>query len=156
MPIIHKYDLPPFLLGILSVSAYDKWLNCKADSLRTRDIRLKRPFPETCSKAIYKQKIHAAILAGGEKDPYTGDALRWDLVGAWDKTKEALLCLPPARAGLGKEYFLMPTVDHCDPCADQLNFEICSWIVNSSKTLMNPQEYVDLCRKVAGNRQACA
>jgi hypothetical protein len=154
MPIIHKYPLPPYLSGVLSVSTYDKWLNCKADSLRTRDLRLKRPFPKTCSKAVYKQKIHAAILASGGKDPYTGDALRWGLVRAWNNKKEALLRLGPAADVFSKDYFLMPTVDHCDPYAGELNFEICSWIVNSSKTLMNPQEYVGLCRKVAKNRRA--
>ncbi len=154
MPIIHKYPLPPLLSGVLSVSEYDKLLNCKADSLRKRDLKLKRPFPRTCSKAVYKQKINAAILASDGKDPYTRDALRWDLLATWDKKKEALLCLGPAADVFNKEYFLMPTVDHCDPYADELNFEICSWIVNSSKTLMNPQEYVDLCRKVAKNRRA--
>jgi hypothetical protein len=43
MPIIHKYELPPFLNGIVTVSRYDKWLNCKADTLHKRDLRLKRP-----------------------------------------------------------------------------------------------------------------
>ncbi len=154
MPISYKYPLPPLLSGVFSVSAYDKWLNCKADSLRTRDIRLKRSFPVSCSKAVYKQKIHAAILASGGKDPYTGDTLRYDLLATWDNKKEALFALGPSADVFNKEYFLMPTVDHCDPYADELNFEICSWIVNSSKTLMNPQEYVDLCRKVAKNRRA--
>jgi len=151
MPIIHKYDLPPFLAGILSVSAYDKWLNCKADSLRTRDVKLKRPFPQSCSKAVYKQKIHAAILANGEKDPYTGDTLRWDLVATVDSTAEARLSAGLASDIFDKDFFLLPTVDHCDPYAAELSFEICAWIVNSSKTLLNPQEYVDLCRKVAEN-----
>jgi hypothetical protein len=154
MPISHKYPLPPLLSGILSVSAYDKWLNCKADSLRTRDLRLKRPFPRTCGKAIYKQKINAAILASDGKDPYSGDALAWDLLATRDKKGEALPCPGPAADVFNKDYFLMPTVDHCDPYAGELNFEICSWIVNSSKTLMNPREYVDLCKKVAKNRRA--
>ena len=151
MPIRHKYPLPPCFTGIMTVSEYDKLLNCKADSLRTRDDRLKRPFPGTFTKAGYKQEIHAAFMRCNGKDPYTGDALRFDLIGGWNKKKETLLCSGRCGALFNKELFLMPTVDHCDPYGSVLHFEICSWIVNTSKSLMNPQEYVALCKKVAGN-----
>jgi len=143
MPIVHKYELPPCLEGIMSVSKYDKLLNGKADTLRKRDLKLGRPFALKNSKADYKAKIHAAFLVAGPKDPYTGDTLRYDLVGTRN-TQEANGVV----GVFDKEYFLKPVVDHSDPYSDELEFEICSWIVNSSKTLLNPQEYVDLCRRI--------
>ena len=154
MPLVRKYPLPTFLEGLVTVSKYDKWLTCKADTLRKRDLGRKRPFAESFSTADYKVKIHGAIVANGEKDPYTGEVLRWDLIGTWNNKIEAFLCSGEARDVFDKELYLLPTVDHCDPYGDTLEFEICSWIVNSSKTLMNPREYVELCKKVAGRAGA--
>lgn len=181
MPIFHKYELPPCLEGIMSVSKYDKLLNGKADTLRERDMRLNRPYAMKNSKADYKAKIHAAFLAAGPKDPYTGDTLRYDLLGTPNSAKDdggimkdeiirALeACARLARDGksnrrrgraqesnrvvgvFDKGYFLKPVVDHSDPRGGELEFEICSWIVNSSKTLLTPEEYVELCRKIAAH-----
>jgi hypothetical protein len=149
MPIVHKYELPPLLQGVMSVSQFDKLLNCKADTLRKRDLKLGRPYAAQFSKAAYKEKIYAAFLTSGPDDPYTGDTLRWDLLGKWNNKKEALLCEElSAREAFGEDFFLLPTVDHIDPGSDKLEFEICSWIVNVSKSIMNREEYLALCRKV--------
>jgi hypothetical protein len=150
MPIIYKYPLPAFLKGVVSASGYSKWLNCKADTLRKIDLKRKKAFASACSKAVYKEKIHTAVLAAGTKDPYTGDLLRWELIGKWDNKKEALFRSGKFRSVFNKDFFLLPTVDHSDPYGDVLEFEICSWIVNSSKTLMNPEEFLDFCKKIAG------
>jgi hypothetical protein len=186
MPIFHKYPLPGFLEGVVPVSKYDKWLNCKADTLRKRDLRLKRPCAYKNSKAAYKAKIHAAVFATGTKDQYTGDDLRYDLIGKWNNKKDKgekikdegegmkdeiiktlIIGVPGAKqaekvwrlmdkgrklkGGYGafsRDFFLLPTVDHSDPYGSELEFEICSWLVNTSKTLMNPEEFIGFCKKV--------
>jgi hypothetical protein len=149
MPIVYKYPLPAFLKDMISPSEYSKWLNCKADTLHKLDLKRKKPWAGKCSKAVYKEEIHKAVLFAGTKDPYTGDTLRWDLIGKWDNKKEALYRLEQVRGVFNREFFLLPTVDHSDPYNDVLEFEICSWIVNSSKTLMNPDEFVGFCKKIA-------
>jgi hypothetical protein len=154
MPVRHKYPLPPLLEGIATVSQYDKWLNNKADTVRKDDLTMKRPFALTCSKAVYKQKIHGAIMNSDGKDPFTGDLLRWDLVKEWkSKGKGRIAGNKISKYGaFDKKFFLKPVIDHCNPYSDTLELEICSWIVNESKTIMTPEEYVALCGKVAGNR----
>jgi hypothetical protein len=39
MPL-YKYPLPYLLQGVFTAGQYAKWLNCKADTLRKRDLRL--------------------------------------------------------------------------------------------------------------------
>jgi hypothetical protein len=150
--VIHKYPLPLFLEGICTVGAYDKWLNCKADTLRKRDLRIKRPYALKNSKAFYKQEIQRAILKTGTKDPYTGEILRWDLMGKWINYPESARLSKFLKGRFSKDFYLLPTVDHADPEADVLEFEICSWLVNTSKSVMTPGEYVALCRKIAEHR----
>ena len=172
-----KYPLPPFLQGIVTQSKYCKWLHCKADTLRRRDLRMNRPYAKANSVAVYKALIHEAISQNGEVDPYTGDSLHWDLIGFWDNKpipKRALVPisglstlfakiiykvnLSHASMGLDKkygflphEYYLMPTIDHCEPESEILRFEVCSWIVNAGKNQLTPQEYIALCQKVVGH-----
>ncbi|MDD5672890.1 MAG: hypothetical protein PHC61_01895 [Chitinivibrionales bacterium] len=135
--------------GVCTVSFYDKYLNCKADTLHKRDLRLKRPYALKGSKAIYKQKLHAAILKTGTRDPYTGDTLRWDLMSKWINTPKLSLAL---QGNFSRDFYLLPVVNHADPEADVLEFEICSWLVNASKTVLNPADYIALCKKIAANR----
>jgi len=46
----------------------------------------------------------------------------------------------------------MPTVDHEDPNADTLEFEIVSWLVNDGKSGLDPEQFVDLCRRIVAHR----
>ncbi len=55
-----------------------------------------------------------------------------------------------------KEFFLLPVADHIDPDSDELEFEICSWIVNEGKSQQTPEEYVTLCKKVAKGKRGRA
>ena len=155
MPDISKYPLPPILNGICDAKAYHKWLACKADALQKRDRRLHRPCAAKCSQAVYKEKIHAAVLDGDGTDPYTGDPLRWDLMGKWDENTNRPVRSGNATQSYGaamKEFFLLPVADHIDPDSEELDFEICSWIVNEGKSQQTPEEYVALCEKVAEKR----
>jgi hypothetical protein len=150
-----KYALPPYLDGVCSLPKYRKWLECKADDIQKRDrksCRYDRPF----SQAYYKEKLHEAVMKSSGHDPFTGEELRWDLIG----TKQEIALYLARKAMLsGKhavgpvaiydEYMLMPVADHVDPHADEPCFEICSWIVNESKSVLDSKKYVELCRKVA-------
>jgi hypothetical protein len=157
MPIISKYPLPPVLAGICSAPKYHKWLRCKADQLQKRDKKLNRPYAKKLSQADYKMKIHEAVMENDGLDPYTGDRLRWDLMGKWDSNKDSPLKAFRASSqsnrfrAMKEEFFLLPVVDHVDPDALEPEFEIVSWIVNEGKSQMTPQEYQSLCAKVASH-----
>jgi len=135
------YFLPPFLEGILTLEQYRRWLEEKAHHLFVKDQKGNRPcvLGRTC--ADYKMAIHKAIWANGLLDPYTGDVMDWKSIGA-SKSGEAL----------GQEDNMMPTVDHIDPYATELAFEICSHIVNDCKNNLNSDEFVGLCKKVVAFR----
>ena len=96
-------------------------------------------------KGVYKQKIHQAVLAGGEFDPYTGEKLNWEGISPKDAVVYGYV------SDFLTKYAMLPAVDHIS--ADKFEFEICAWIVNSSKTCMTPDEYVELCGKVTAYRQ---
>jgi hypothetical protein len=131
-----KYPLPDFLVGRCEASKFYYWLNAKANTMLRRDRKRGKAFAWEASKATYKGKIYDAIRKCGERDPFTGELLDWDLIGKWDSSTERVM----------EKFALMPTVDHIDP--DVLEFEICSWLVNDSKSYMTPAEFVAFCRKV--------
>jgi hypothetical protein len=137
------YPLPSFLKGKCSHTVYIKWLNNKADTILKRDKRRGKPYAETATESEYKRKIHQAVLDGGERDPYTGEALAWELISKWDsKVKQP--------DGYKRTFALMPTVDHTN--ADRLEFEICSWQANDAKSDFTPEEFVAFCGKVTSYR----
>ena len=145
--LYRKYHLPGFLTGRIKESLYDSWLNERANTLRQRDLKRKKPYALVTTKGMYKEKIHAAVLDAGQYDPFTGDLLQWEFISSWDSKK--------AKAG-GDDYknkfLLMPTVDHKDPKADRLEFEIVSWLVNDCKSGLSPEQFVDLCRRIVAHR----
>jgi hypothetical protein len=141
--IIRFLQVPAFLSGILTPSAYNKWLTNRSRILLWRDQKRRKPYAASSTKAEYRSLIHDAVMRGGKSDPYTGDALDWTLIGEWKDTKEL-------RDVFEKKFALMPTVDHTDP--DALGFEICSMLVNFCKTDLRPEEFVGLCGKVVAFR----
>jgi putative endonuclease len=146
-----KYLPPPWLENIFTVAEYEHLLDERAEDIYRRDLAAKRPYALAGSKAFYKEQIHKAIWENGEKDPYTGDTLDWTLVGKWDSRKNKA----PAKLSAGrfsKAFYLLPVVDHIDPNAPQLAFEICSWIVNECKSDLNPADFVALCARVTSHR----
>jgi hypothetical protein len=144
-----KYPLPAFLEGRCVPSHFYSWLHAKGGTLRDADKKRGRPYARTSTDAIYREKVYAAILKCGERDPYTGDPLAWELIGTWAPSKNE-------PSGYKKAFRLMPTVDHTDP--DVLELEICSWLVNTCKTDLNPQQFRHFCQKVVnywGNFGVC-
>ncbi|MGB7568919.1 MAG: hypothetical protein WBM07_13745 [Chitinivibrionales bacterium] len=143
--LVH-FPLPGILQGLLTPAAYDDWVRVKAWALYKRDKKRGLPAALNVSIGLYKETVNGAVAASGPLDPYTGVALAWDLIGAWDPEKAKTDC------GYVKQFYLMPTVDHIDPRADTLAFEICSWEVNCCKSFLNPAEFLDMCGKVMERR----
>ena len=83
------------------------------------------------------------MVRTGLCDPYTGEELRWDLIGTWDDD-----IVHTDSSEYKRKYALMPTVDHIDPEATTLGLEICSGLVNECKSDSNPAEFVEFCGKV--------
>jgi len=134
-----KYPFPSFLEGRCTPTVYLKWLDNKANTIFRRDKRRRKAFALTATKAVYKEKIHKAVTAGGGCDPYTGEPLAWDLINKWDTTQ-----VHPD--GYERKFALLPTVDHITP--DVLEFGICSYQINKAKNDLGPAEFVELCKKV--------
>jgi len=137
------YPLPFYLKGICTPAVYSKWLDNKADTLLKRDKKRRKPYAANATDSLYKQKIHQAVIEGGQFDPFTGDALQWELISLWDTSHDQ-------NENYKKRFALMPTVDHIDP--DLLEFEICSWMTNDCKSDLNPAEFVALCKRIAKYR----
>ena len=129
--------------GRINPSVFIKWLNVKADSLLSGDKRRGKPYAQNVTQAQYKEHIYKAVMKSSDRDPYTGDALEWELIGTWDTSIDH-------SESYKKQFALIPTVDHVSP--DALEFEICSWLVNECKSYLEPEEFVELCKKVVKNR----
>ena len=140
-----KYPLPSYLEGKCTPTVYYKWLRNKADTLLKRDKKRRRPYALAATVAVYKGKIHTAVTESGERDPYTGETLAWDLISTWDTSHDQ-------PEGYKRRFALMPTVDHVTP--DVLHFEICSLRINAAKSALSPAEFVELCQRVVLYREA--
>ena len=140
-----RYPMPAFLEGKVAAPVYHKWLDKRADKLFAKDKRLGRPYALRATAAIYQGLIHRAVTQSGQLDPFTGEALRWELIGTWDTTPGADIPDMDER-----HYALLPTIDHADP--KELAFEICSWVVNTCKSELTPEEFVALCKRVVEYR----
>jgi hypothetical protein len=139
------YLLPGYLEGRCSQVLFRKWVDWIAEERLVRDRKIKRPYAIEGHMLLYKQVIYKASLVG-EFDPFTGEFLLWELIGQWDPAKRS-----PDAVNF-KKFALLPTVDHIDPASDILQMEICSWKINTCKGNLNPQEFVELCRRVIGYR----
>ena len=139
-----KYLLPDCLIGKCDAAKYAKWLHRKARRhvIRERKRNIRTP----CSISHYKAQIHAAVMAGGDRDFYSGEPLDWSLINAFEN--------PEAKTGpqYRKKFWLLPTVDHIVDEADRPTFVICSWGINDAKSDLTPEEFYSLCQKVLRNR----
>ena len=133
-----KYQLPTFLVGVVTQEIYSKWLNSKTQTHLKRDKKLN----PTASGRSYKEAIHKAVLKSDGKDAYTGEELNWKLINKYDNTKSKLL-----GRTYKHEFALLPTLDHVSE-RSSINFDICSWRTNDAKNDLSIQEFIELCRKV--------
>ena len=141
------YFLPPYLEGIMTLDTYRKMIETKAHHLFVRDQKGNRPCVKGQTCAGYKMEIHRTFLANGPLDPYTGDPMDFALIGVLDPG----LARKDGRVFM-KKFGKMPTIDHIDPDATDLKFEVCSLLVNECKNDLNADEFVGLCNKVVAFR----
>jgi hypothetical protein len=120
-----------------SCARYNDWLNAQAASCRTRDRGRIDTLPPL---AKYREAIHSAVVRSNGLDAYTGEALEWNLLNHER---------PPAGGRKNhRKRGRWPSVDHYHGTG-QLNYKICSGLVNTAKGPLEHQQFVELCRKVA-------
>jgi hypothetical protein len=141
-----KYLLPDFLQGRCSLATYRKWLYVRARELFNKDLLRKKPYALTGNVPFYKMLIHQAVNNGGQTDPFTGDSLKWELIGTWNSSVST-----SHDPGVLKKFALLPTVDHVDPASHVLEFEICSFDVNKCKSSLDPADFISLCGKIVAH-----
>jgi hypothetical protein len=141
------YFPPPFVKIVITDAQYRTWLTRKAKYIIAEDRSRKRACVKNASERLYKELIHNAVNQAGQFDPFTGETLQWGLVCTWDDSNTKNLDEPTFR-----KFALLPTVDHIDPYGRNIDFEICSWHINRSKSNLSPQEYVALCEKIISHR----
>jgi hypothetical protein len=141
------YFLPDFLNGVLSLDQYRKWIEDKAHHVFVKDQKRHRPCVAGHSCADYKMAVHQAICSNGPLDPFTGEEMGWKLVGVLDPDKAR-----EDKRIFARKYGTLPSIDHIDPAAIELDFEVCSLLVNTCKNNLTADEFVGLCKKVAAFR----
>ena len=136
-PMAMKYELPPFLEGMLTREVYVRWLHRKAQAHARRD---RRRWKQTIRASAYKEAIHDAVLCSEGRDCYTNERLDWSLLSKWDD-REA------EREGgrLKRQFALLPTVDHVDPGSMEADFRICGWRTNDCKNDLTVAELGAFC-----------
>lgn len=135
-----NYQAPDFLKGKTTQQIYTRWLNRKANAHFKRD---RKHSGSEFTRQEYKEAIHKAVLKSKGIDSYTGSPLKWELISRFDNTE----------AKLGKRKYMvkfaqLPTVDHVDRGHKKLNFNICSWKINDSKSYMTLKEFIDLAKDI--------
>jgi hypothetical protein len=140
-----KYARPTFLVGRCTAGVYRRWLARRAAAHRKRD-RVRGNLSATIS--AYKEAIHAAVLRGGERDAYTGERLRWDLISTYDNQASE-------REGRDykKSFALLPSVDHVGDGLGAPKFRMCAWRTNDAKGDLSYFKFIGLCRKVLAHRR---
>jgi len=141
----HKFRLPEFLKGKCEQAKYSRWLHRKAQAHVVRD--RKRNGKDSCTVSTYKERIHDAVVDGGDRDFYTGEPLDWNLIGVFDN-----VAAKAGRSAFKKTLWLLPTVDHTKDEKGEARFVICSWKINDAKSDLTLEEFHALCEMVLSYR----
>jgi len=135
-----KYDLPEFLVGVVSKQKYERWLHRKALAHVRRD----RDRGNTrASTEEYKLAIHKAVKDSNGVDAYTAERLEWTLLSKYrdEDSKKG-------RREYKHQFALLPSVDHVGDGTGPADFRICAWRTNDAKGDLPYQDFLDLCRRV--------
>ena len=140
--IREPYPVPTVLKGIVEPADYRRWIRVKATAHAKRD---RKRWRITLSISAYKQAIHRAACEHDGTDPYTGEALRWDLLRTYNNSESKA-----GGSAYKRGFRLLPTIDHVDNApSDAPVFRVLSWEVNAAKNDMTPESFVELCHRVA-------
>lgn len=141
-----RRQLPPFLDGVVSEDIYVRWLLRKAQAHVNRD----RKRGMLAASAQYRDAIHAAVMASGGLDDYTGEPLDWRLISTYANAESQ-----EGRHHYKAGFALLPTVDHVEASASAASFKICAWRTNDAKNDLSVEAFIALCARVliyAGHR----
>jgi hypothetical protein len=138
--MVRKYPLPPFLTGIITQEAYDRWLSRRSIAHVKRD---KKRGNTTAINEAYKKAIHLAAVASDGHDYYTGEPLDWYLLSKYNNGESK-----KDRRKYKSLFYLLPTVDHVDDGLAEPNFKICGWRTNDAKADLTHAELEAFCRRV--------
>lgn len=130
-----KYKLPEFLKNVVYRNKYANWLGLKAKFYVKRDRNLGN---DDASVEEYKQALHAAVCASNGLDDYTGQGLRWDLLGQHVNSYK----------DDKKELDQAPSADRVGDARSDPEFKICARVTNNAKGSLSEQDFLDLCRHV--------
>lgn len=86
--VAQVYFRPAFLENVITDLQYRTWLTRKAKYIIAEDRKRKRACVIGATARLYKELIHKAVCEAGQFDPFTGDALQWELVRTWDDSKD--------------------------------------------------------------------
>jgi hypothetical protein len=87
----------------------------------------------------YKRSIHAAVIASGGHDRFTGEPLDWTLISTYDNAKSKEL-----RRGYKATLAFLPTVDQVGDDTGPASFQICGWRTNDMKNDLACEDFVAL------------
>jgi hypothetical protein len=138
LAVSHKYQPPPWVAEHMDAATYTRYVKRMARGAFLRDVK----GGGTYSIEEAADAIHGAVLANEGRDHWTGEPMRWDLLGRYDSSESAL------RGGAyKKELAMKPTIDHrnSEPVCD---FVICAWRTNDAKHDMSIDELKECCRLV--------
>jgi hypothetical protein len=139
-----KYQRPDFLPVTVKQVDYGRWLRRKAIAHVRRD-KVRRNKAATSER--YRVEIHRAVVESRGMDYYTGERLKWSLIGKYRNAESK---------AIGRDYKrrfgLLPTVDHFGHRDGDANFRICAWRTNDAKSDLTYLEFLVLCHKVLQHR----
>jgi hypothetical protein len=95
--------------------------------------------------------IHAAVIAGGGDDFYTGEPLEWERISKYSNEESKA-----RRREYKRELAMLPTVDHVGDGRGPADFQICSWRTNDCKADLTHLELIDFSRLVIAHGEALA
>ena len=137
---MRKYELPGFLVGIVTQAKYDRWLQRKSAAHVKRD---RQRGNRGAKIAGYKVAIHNAVIRSDGLDSYTKEKLHWNLLSKW-RNEEAR-----NRGRQHKrEFYLLPTVDHVGDGSGEPEFKICAMLTNDVKSDLSHEELLGFCEKL--------
>jgi hypothetical protein len=138
-----KYALAAFLEGRCPHAVYLRWLDRKARAHVKRD---RKRGNAGANREAYMVAIHAAVLASGGLDEYTGAPLAWEQISSWDNEASRA-----GRRAYKKTFADLPTVDHVGDGSGSASFVMCGWRTNDCKSDLSRDEFVEFCRSVVAH-----
>jgi hypothetical protein len=135
-----KYQLPEFLVGVITQERYERWLQRKSIAHVRRD---RRRGNGSAKNVEYKAAIHDAITKSGGLDAYTKERLDWTLLGKWNNEEAKKRGRHHKR-----EFYLLPSLDHTGDGRGKPEFKICAMLTNDVKSDLSYEELLNFCERL--------